>query len=194
MVRGPRKGPPRPYPADHSQTLFLRGLPSQHLHKRSGMDRNDAGYSQMGAEGAQWQGTAHFTDEAHQFINLGDGTYFHSGLLAIRQGVASGVNMTYKILYNDAVAMTGGQKVDGPLSPQHVVRQMHAEGVTPIVLVTDEPEIYRPSELPPGTTVRHRDELDAVQREMREVKGCSGIVFVQTCAAARSFQTRLYQP
>ncbi len=149
------------------------------------MDRNDAGFSQMGAEGAQWQGTAHFTDEEHQFINLGDGTYFHSGLLAIRQGVASGVNMTYKILYNDAVAMTGGQKVDGPLSPQHVVRQMHAEGVTPIVLVTDEPEVYRPSELPAGTTVRHRDELDNVQRELRDVKGCSGIVFVQTCAAEK---------
>ncbi len=149
------------------------------------MDRNDAGFSQMGGEGAQWQGTAHFTDEAHQFINIGDGTYFHSGLLAIRQGVASGVNITYKVLYNDAVAMTGGQKVDGPLSPQHVARQLHAEGVTPIVLVTDEPEVYRPSELPTGTTVRHRDELEDVQRELREIKGCSGIIYVQTCAAEK---------
>jgi len=149
------------------------------------MDRNDAGFSQMGGEGAQWQGMAHFTDEEHQFINIGDGTYFHSGALAIRQGVASGVNHTYKVLYNDAVAMTGGQKVDGPLSPQHVVRQMHAEGVTPIVLVTDEPEAYSASELPPGTSIRHRDELETVQKEMREIKGCSGLVFVQTCAAEK---------
>ena len=95
------------------------------------------------------------------------------------------MNMTYKLLYNDAVAMTGGQKVDGPLSPQHVARQFHAEGVTPIVLVTDEPETYSASELPPGTTVRHRDELETVQREMREIKGCSGLIFVQTCAAEK---------
>ena len=149
------------------------------------MDRGDAGFSQMGAEGAQWQGMAHFTDEAHQFINIGDGTYFHSGMMAIRQGVASGVSHTYKILYNDAVAMTGGQKVDGPLSPQHVVRQLHAEGVTPIVLVTDEPEGYSTDELPAGVTIRHRDDLETVQRALRETKGCSAIVYVQTCAAEK---------
>ena len=95
------------------------------------------------------------------------------------------MNLTYKILYNDAVAMTGGQKVDGPLSPAHVVRQLHAEGVTPIIVVSDEPDLYKPSELPSGTTVRHRDELETVQRELRETKGCSAIVYVQTCAAEK---------
>lgn len=149
------------------------------------MDRGDAGFSQMGGEGAQWQGTAHFTDEAHQFINIGDGTYFHSGLLAIRQGVASGVNLTYKVLYNDAVAMTGGQPIDGQLTPQQITQQLKAEGVRRIVLVTDEPDSYTPSELAPGTDIRHRDDLDPVMRELRETKGCTAIVYVQTCAAEK---------
>ena len=149
------------------------------------MDRNDAGFSQMGGEGAQWQGMAHFTDEKHQFINLGDGTYFHSGLLAVRQGVASGVNLTYKILYNDAVAMTGGQAIDGSLTPQQITHQLRAEGVRKTVLVTDEPEVYTPGELAPDTDIRHRDELDTVMRELREVSGCTAIVYVQTCAAEK---------
>ena len=96
----------------------------------------------MGAEGAPWIGQAPFTDEKHIFANLGDGTYFHSGLLAIRAAVAAKVNMTYKILYNDAVAMTGGQRHDGPLDPAMISRQIAAEGVKPIVVVTDEPEKY----------------------------------------------------
>ncbi len=149
------------------------------------MDRNDAGFSQMGGEGAQWQGTAHFTDEKHQFINLGDGTYFHSGLLAIRQGVASGVNLTYKILYNDAVAMTGGQPIDGSLTPQQITHQLAAEGVGRTVLVTDAPEAYTPGELAKGVEIRHRDDLDTVMRELREVPGCTAILFVQTCAAEK---------
>ncbi len=149
------------------------------------MDRNDAGFSQMGGEGAQWQGMAHFTDEKHQFINLGDGTYFHSGLLAIRQGVASGVNHTYKILYNDAVAMTGGQPIDGSLTPQQITHQLHAEGVGKTVLVTDEPDLYTASELAAGVEIRHRDDLDTVMRDLRETPGCTAIVFVQTCAAEK---------
>ena len=149
------------------------------------MDRGDAGFSQMGGEGAQWQGMAHFTDEKHQFINLGDGTYFHSGFLAVRQGVASGVNLTYKILYNDAVAMTGGQAIDGELTPQQITHQLKAEGVGRTVLVTDEPDLYTSGELAPGTEIRHRDDLDTVMRELREVKGCTAIVFVQTCAAEK---------
>jgi len=149
------------------------------------MDRNDAGFSQMGGEGAQWQGMAHFTDEKHQFINLGDGTYFHSGYLAVRQGVASGVNLTYKILYNDAVAMTGGQPIDGSLTPQQITHQLKAEGVGRTVLVTGEPETYTPGELASGTEIRHRDDLDTVMRELREVPGCTAIVFVQTCAAEK---------
>ncbi len=149
------------------------------------MDRNDAGFSQMGGEGAQWQGMAHFTDEKHQFINLGDGTYFHSGLLAVRQGVASGVNLTYKLLYNDAVAMTGGQSVDGTLSPQQITHQLHAEGVGKIVLVSDEPQLYTTAELAEGVEIRHRDDLDDVMRELREIPGCTAIVYVQTCAAEK---------
>jgi len=150
------------------------------------MDRNTATFTHMGGEGAPWIGQAHFTKCPHVFANIGDGTYFHSGLLAIRAAVASGVSMTYKILYNDAVAMTGGQHVDGPLDPAVVSRQIAAEGVHPIVAVVDEKE-----ELPagldwaPGVTVRPREELDAVQRELREKKGVSAIIYVQTCATEK---------
>lgn len=153
------------------------------------MDRGATSFTQMGGEGANWIGTAPFTDENHLFANIGDGTYFHSGLLAIRQAVASGANITYKVLYNDAVAMTGGQKVDGPFSPAQVTRQLAAEGVKRIALVTDEPELYsdQPADdaLSGNTTVYHRDDLDTVQRELREVPGCTGIVYVQTCAAEK---------
>ena len=149
------------------------------------MDRGAAGFSQMGGEGAQWQGMAPFTDEAHQFINLGDGTYYHSGLLAIRQAVAFGTDVTYKVLYNDAVAMTGGQAVDGPLSPAMITHQLHHEKVERIVLVSDEPDGYAKSDLAPGTTIRHRDEMDEVMRELRGTKGVSAIVYVQTCAAEK---------
>jgi indolepyruvate ferredoxin oxidoreductase len=150
------------------------------------MDRNTSTFTHMGAEGATWIGQAPFTCEQHVFANLGDGTYFHSGLLAIRAAVAARVNMTYKILYNDAVAMTGGQTFDGPLDPAMISRQIAAEGVTPIVVVTDEPEKY-PSTInwAPGITIRHRNELDAVQREMREAKGVSAIIYDQTCASEK---------
>ena len=147
------------------------------------MDRNTATFTHMGGEGASWIGQAHFTECPHVFANIGDGTYFHSGLLAIRAAVAAGVSMTYKILYNDAVAMTGGQHVDGPLDPARVSRQIAAEGVNPIVAVVDEKEpLPAGLDWAPGVTIRPREELDAVQRELREVKGVSAIIYVQTCA------------
>ena len=150
------------------------------------MDRNTATFTHMGGEGAPWIGQAPFTDEKHIFANLGDGTYFHSGLLAIRAAVAAKVTMTYKILYNDAVAMTGGQHHDGPLDPAMISRQIAAEGVKPIVVVTDEPEKYPAgTDWAPGVTVRHRDELDAVQRELREVQGVSALIYDQTCASEK---------
>jgi indolepyruvate ferredoxin oxidoreductase len=150
------------------------------------MDRNTATFTHMGAEGAPWIGQAPFTDEKHIFANLGDGTYFHSGLLAIRAAVAAKVNMTYKILYNDAVAMTGGQHHDGPLDPAMISRQIAAEGVKPIVVVTDEPEKYPAgTNWAPGVTVRHRDELDQVQKELREFPGVSALIYDQTCASEK---------
>jgi indolepyruvate ferredoxin oxidoreductase len=140
----------------------------------------------MGAEGAPWIGQAPFTKERHIFANLGDGTYFHSGLMAIRAAVAAKVSMTYKILYNDAVAMTGGQRHDGPLDPAMISRQIAAEGVKPIVIVTDEPDKYpRGTDWAPGVTIRHRDELDQVQRELREVSGVSALIYDQTCASEK---------
>src|SRR5687767_9955239 len=150
------------------------------------MNRNTATFTHMGAEGAPWIGQAPFTNEKHIFANLGDGTYFHSGILAIRAAVAAKVTMTYKILFNDAVAMTGGQHHDGPLDPAAISRQIAAEGVKPIVVVTDEPEKY-PAAInwASGVTVRHRDELDAVQRELREVSGVSAIIYDQTCASEK---------
>ncbi|HEY0846613.1 MAG TPA: indolepyruvate ferredoxin oxidoreductase family protein [Noviherbaspirillum sp.] len=150
------------------------------------MDRRTATFTHMGAEGVTWVGHAPFTNEQHVFSNLGDGTYFHSGLLAIRAAVAGKVNMTYKILYNDAVAMTGGQHVDGPLDPAMISRQIAAEGVNPIVVVTDDPGKYPAGvNWAPGVTIRHRDELDAVQKELREVKGVSAIIYDQTCASEK---------
>src|SRR4051794_16422995 len=150
------------------------------------MDRSTSTFTHMGAEGAPWIGQAPFTKEKHIFANLGDGTYFHSGLLAIRAAVAAKVNMTYKILYNDAVAMTGGQRHDGPLDPAMISRQIAAEGVKPIVVVTDEPEKYpRGTGWAPGVTVRHRDELDQVQRELRKTPGVSALIYDQTCASEK---------
>jgi indolepyruvate ferredoxin oxidoreductase len=150
------------------------------------MDRETATFTQMGAEGTTWIGHAPFTTEQHVFANLGDGTYYHSGILALRAAVAANVNITYKILYNDAVAMTGGQAVDGPLDPARLSRQIAAEGVHPIIVVTDEPEKY-PKHYPwaVGVTVRPRSELDAVQRELREIKGVSAVIYDQTCASEK---------
>ena len=150
------------------------------------MDRQTLGYTHMGGEGMAWVGESPFSTRKHMFQNIGDGTYFHSGLLAIRAAVAAGTNITYKVLFNDAVAMTGGQKHDGPLSPAIITRQVHAEGVARIVVVTDEPEKYPSSEQwAAGVTVHHRDKLDAVQRELREVEGVSVLVYDQTCAAEK---------
>jgi indolepyruvate ferredoxin oxidoreductase len=143
-------------------------------------------FSQMGGEGVPWVGQAPFTQTKHVFANLGDGTYSHSGLLAIRQAVVAGVPITYKILFNDAVAMTGGQPVEGTLTVPQVVRQVAAEGVERIVVVADDPAKYgRKPDFPPGVSVRHRRELDAVQRELREYAGVSVLVYDQVCAAEK---------
>ena len=150
------------------------------------MNRSTVTFSQMGGEGVSWVGQAPFTSDKHVFANLGDGTYFHSGLLAIRQSIAAKVNITYKVLFNDAVAMTGGQPIDGTLRVPEMTRELEAEGVKQIVVVTDEPEKYDGARnLAPGVTVRHRDELDAVQKMLREVAGCTVIVYDQTCATEK---------
>ena len=152
------------------------------------MDRATIGFTQMGGEGVPWVGQQPFSNEGHMFANLGDGTYFHSGLLAIRQAIVAGVNITYKILYNDAVAMTGGQQV-GERPEGHSVAQiaqsMRAEGAVKIVVVTDEPEKYDDITLVEGVAVQHRDELDRIQREFREIKGTTVIIYDQTCATEK---------
>ncbi|MFT4874990.1 indolepyruvate ferredoxin oxidoreductase family protein [Congregibacter sp.] len=147
-------------------------------------DRPTLTFTQMGGEGATWIGQAPFTDTKHVFQNLGDGTYFHSGILAVRAAVASGVNITYKILYNDAVAMTGGQPIDGSLSIPDLLRQLQGEGVRRIALVSDEPGQWR-GHVPVigGLSIHHRDEMDALQRDFREISGATVIVYQQTCAA-----------
>jgi indolepyruvate ferredoxin oxidoreductase len=150
------------------------------------MDRNTDTYTHMGAEGVPWVGQAPFTDTKHVFANLGDGTYFHSGILAIRMAVASKVNITYKILFNDAVAMTGGQPMDGPLTVPMITHQLRGEGVGRIVVVTDEPEKYgSKSDLASDSTVHHRDDLNKIQRELRETPGVTVLIYDQTCAAEK---------
>ncbi|GAB3481317.1 indolepyruvate ferredoxin oxidoreductase family protein [Polaromonas eurypsychrophila] len=152
------------------------------------MDRSTSGFTQMGGEGVPWVGQQPFTTDQHIFANLGDGTYFHSGSLAVRQSIAAGVNITYKILYNDAVAMTGGQQV-GERPEGHSVVQiaqsMRAEGAVKIVVVTDEPEKYEGVTLVEGVAVHHRDELDTIQRQFREIKGTTVIIYDQTCATEK---------
>jgi len=150
------------------------------------MDRKTLGFTQMGGEGANWIGEAPFSNRDHVFQNLGDGTYNHSGYLAIRAAIASGVNMTYKILYNDAVAMTGGQHHDGTLTVPQIAAQVAAEGAKRVVVVTDEPLKYaKGTEWPRGLTIHHRDELDAVQRDLATVPGVSILIYDQTCAAEK---------
>ena len=150
------------------------------------MDRGNVTHTHMGGEGANWIGQTPFVETGHVFQNLGDGTYYHSGLLAIRACVAAGINITYKILFNDAVAMTGGQPHDGPLDPPAISRQVRGEGVETIWLVSDEPEKYgSASRLAPGTRIAHRRELDRIQRELREVPGVSVLIYDQTCAAEK---------
>jgi indolepyruvate ferredoxin oxidoreductase len=146
-------------------------------------DRHTAMLTHMGGEGANWIGQAPFTDERHVFQNLGDGTYAHSGLMAIRAAAAAGVNITYKILFNDAVAMTGGQPVEGAMSVAQIARQVLAEGAKRVVVVAEEPEKH--SALPAGVAVHDRDELDAVQRELRDIAGLTVLIYDQTCAAEK---------
>ena len=150
------------------------------------MDRRTSTFTQMGGEGATWLGQAPFTDTKHVFQNLGDGTYYHSGILAIRAAVAAGVNITYKILYNDAVAMTGGQPVDGTLTVERIVDQLRGEGVKRIAVVSDEPDKY-PASFPKfeGLTIDHRSRLEPIQLELRETCGTTVIVYDQTCAAEK---------
>jgi indolepyruvate ferredoxin oxidoreductase len=150
------------------------------------MDRRTTGYTQMGGEGASWMGEAPFVDTEHVFQNIGDGTYYHSGLLAVRAAVASGVNMTYKILFNDAVAMTGGQQVDGPMTVPQITQQVSAEGAKKVVVVTDEPDKYGPNPgFADGVEIYHRDDYEKVQKEIREIPGITAIVYDQTCGAEK---------
>src|ERR1700686_5197354 len=150
------------------------------------MDRSTLGFTQMGGEGANWIGEAPFSKCSHVFQNLGDGTYNHSGYMAIRGAIASGVNITYKILFNDAVAMTGGQKNDGGLDVPQIARQVAAEGAKRVVVVTDEPHKYAAgTKWPEGLTVHHRDDLDTVQRDLAQIPGCTVLIYDQTCAAEK---------
>ena len=150
------------------------------------MDRSTLGFTQMGGEGANWIGEAPFSKRPHVFQNLGDGTYNHSGYMAIRGAIASGVNITYKILFNDAVAMTGGQANDGGLTVPQIARQVAAEGAKRIVVVTDEPWKYdRREDWPRGLTIHHRDELMPVQQELAKIPGVTVLIYDQTCAAEK---------
>jgi indolepyruvate ferredoxin oxidoreductase len=151
----------------------------------SWMDRQTSGLTQMGAEGVDWVGQAGFTNTPHVFQNMGEGTYFHSGYLAIRQSIAAGNNVTYKILFNDAVAMTGGQPVDGQLTVPQIARQMTSEGAKKVVVATDDVARYADIALDAGVTVHDRHELDLIQRELREIKGVTVLIYDQTCAAEK---------
>ena len=150
------------------------------------MDRSTLGYTQMGGEGANWVGEAPFSTRDHVFQNLGDGTYNHSGYMAIRAAIASKTNITYKILFNDAVAMTGGQANDGGLTVPQVARQVAAEGAKRVVVVTDEPDKYPADTVwPAGLTVHHRDDLMEVQKSLAEIPGVTVMIYDQTCAAEK---------
>jgi indolepyruvate ferredoxin oxidoreductase len=162
------------------------------------MDRSTSGFTQMGGEGANWIGEAPFSIRPHVFQNIGDGTYNHSGYMAIRAAIASGVNITYKLLFNDAVAMTGGQPNDGGLTVPQIARQVAAEGAKRVVVVTDEPDKYAPSlplprlrgreawgDWPRGLTIHHRDDLMKVQSELAAIPGCTVLIYDQTCAAEK---------
>jgi indolepyruvate ferredoxin oxidoreductase len=149
------------------------------------MDRSTEGFTQMGGEGSNWIGEAPFSNTSHVFQNLGDGTYIHSGSLAIRAARAAGVNITFKILYNDAVAMTGGQSLDGGITVSMIARQMLAEGIDKVVVVTDEPHKYPSGFIPSGVPVHHRRDLQRVQEDLRQLKGVSVLIYDQTCAAEK---------
>lgn len=146
------------------------------------MDRNNDGLIQMGGEGINWIPRSLFNGGKHIFQNLGDGTYYHSGSLAIRQAIAANTNITYKILFNDAVAMTGGQPVDGPISTPAIAHSVRAEGVARIALVSDEPELFDAADYPSGMTISHRRDMDSIQRELRDIPGVTILIYAQTCA------------
>jgi indolepyruvate ferredoxin oxidoreductase len=149
------------------------------------MDRDTDGLVQMGGEGVNWIARSIFNGRKHIFQNLGDGTFYHSGSLAIRQAIAANTNITFKILYNDAVAMTGGQPVDGPISVAAIAHGVRSEGVERIALVSDEPELFDGGDFPKGITISHRREMDAVQRELREIPGVTVLIYAQTCATEK---------
>jgi indolepyruvate ferredoxin oxidoreductase len=151
----------------------------------SWMDRETTSLIQMGGEGVNWAACSRFTGRHHVFQNLGEGTYYHSGSMAIRQAVAAKTNITYKILFNDAVAMTGGQPVDGPISVHGIAHEVRANGVARIAFVSDEPEKFSPRDFPEGVTFHPRENLDTVQRELREIAGVSVLIYEQECATEK---------
>jgi len=151
----------------------------------SWMNRDTSSLIQMGGEGVNWAASSRFTGKDHVFQNLGEGTWYHSGSMAIRQSIAAGANITYKILYNDAVAMTGGQPVDGPISVQAIAHICRAEGVERIALVSDDIGKFVKGDFPPGTGFHDRSEMDAVQRRLRDVKGVSVLIYEQACATEK---------
>ena len=152
---------------------------------RRWMDRETSSLIQMGGEGVNWVASSKFTGNDHIFQNLGEGTYYHSGSMAIRQAIAAKTNITYKILYNDAVAMTGGQPVDGPISVAAIAHEVRAEGVARIALVSDDPGKFSLADFPAGVTLHDRGQLDSVQREIREVPGVSVLIYEQACATEK---------
>ena len=154
------------------------------------MDRDTNGLVQMGGEGTNWISRSRFNGGKHVFQNLGDGTFYHSGSLAIRQAIAAKTNITYKILFNDAVAMTGGQPVDGPISVESIAHSVRAEGAQRIALVSDEPEQFNAVDFPSGITISDRRDLDPLQRELREVPGVSILIYAQTCATEKRRQRK----
>ena len=149
------------------------------------MNRDTDGLIQMGGEGVNWITRSMFNGGQHVFQNLGDGTFYHSGSLAIRQAFAAGTNITFKILFNDAVAMTGGQPVDGPITVERIAHSVRAEGIERIALVSDEPENFNAADLPSGTTISHRRDMDPVQRELRDIPGVTVLIYAQTCATEK---------
>ena len=151
----------------------------------SWMDRNTTSLIQMGGEGVNWVARSQFNGNRHVFQNLGEGTYYHSGSLAVRQAIAAGTNITFKILFNDAVAMTGGQTVDGPISVQAIARSVLAEGARRVVVVSDQPEQFAQRDFPKGVAIEHRREMDRVQRALREIPGTTVLIYQQTCATEK---------
>ena len=167
---------------DGSRALSGIGCHTLAIH----MDRRNGAYTHMGGEGGTWIGQAPLTTHGHMFQNIGDGTYFHSGYMAIRAAIAAKVNITYKILYNDAVALTGGQALDGDLMPWDITHQLWAEGVKRIAVVTDEPDKYASTVTwAPGAKIHHRREMERLQIEFRDIPGVTAIVYDQTCAAEK---------